>query len=256
MNLLELATHLEEKAAQLRHEGLGQIKIALTRMDTYSLLEILQGYFSCLDCPESTESAGEFGKGSTMEEKTPEVIEKTPTTLPDVGGSATVELAFPLKSIPTVVAGLLKSYLLLHGPETLSQYQCQFPSCTLEFSQKAAACNHICHDHLKVALACLYCSFENNPQMQWYSASAWEHNSLKHLKENLPIHPDFPLFLNSLHVSLGIMLSPLLLNPNKTFLTRKWSENGQRLLNNSLKKNKTWKVVKLPFHILKLRVSS
>ena len=26
--------------------------------------------------------------------------------------------------------------------------------------------------------------------MQWYSASAWEHHSLKHLKEELSIHPD------------------------------------------------------------------
>ena len=30
--------------------------------------------------------------------------------------------------------------------------------------------------------------------MQWYSASAWEHHSLKHLKDNLPIHPDDPTF--------------------------------------------------------------
>ena len=28
--------------------------------------------------------------------------------------------------------------------------------------------------------------------MWWYSASAWEHHSLKHLKDNLPIHPDDP----------------------------------------------------------------
>ena len=41
LTLLELAAHLEEKAAQLRHEGLGRIKIALPRMDTSSLLEIL-----------------------------------------------------------------------------------------------------------------------------------------------------------------------------------------------------------------------
>ena len=103
MNLLELATHLEEKAAQLRCEGLGHIKIALARTDTSSLLEILQGYFCHVDPSESTE---ESDKGSTMEEKTPEVIVKTSTTLPDVGGLATTHLVFPLKSIPTVVAGL------------------------------------------------------------------------------------------------------------------------------------------------------
>ena len=28
--------------------------------------------------------------------------------------------------------------------------------------------------------------------MQWYSASAWEHHSRKHLKDNLPIYPDDP----------------------------------------------------------------
>ena len=51
------------------------------------------------------------------------------------------------------------------------------------------ACNHVCCDHLNIALACLYFSFENNPKMQWHSASTWEHHSLKHLQENLPIHP-------------------------------------------------------------------
>ena len=103
LNLLEPASHLEEKAAQLKHEGLGQIKIALARTDASFLLEILQGYFGNVDPSESTEDSD---KGSTTEEKTREVIEKTPTTLPDVGDLA--ELIFPLKSIPTLVAGLPK----------------------------------------------------------------------------------------------------------------------------------------------------
>ena len=115
LNLLELDAHLEEKAAQLRCEGLSKIKIALASTDTFSLLEILQGYFRHVDSSESTESTEESNKESTTEEK-------TPTTLPDVGGLATAELVFPLKSIPIVVAGLPKSYLPLCGPETLSQY--------------------------------------------------------------------------------------------------------------------------------------
>ena len=122
LNLWKLATHLEEKAAQLRCEGQGQIKIALARTDTSSLLEILQGYFGHVDTSESNESAEDSDKGSTTEEKTPQVIENTPTTLPDVCGLSTVELVFPLKSIPTVVASLPESYLPLHGPEILSQY--------------------------------------------------------------------------------------------------------------------------------------
>ena len=101
---------------------------------------------------------------------------------------------FPLKSVPTVIAGIPEPFLPVCGLETLSLYHCQFPSCALEFSQKAAACNDICHDHLNIALACLYCSFEHNPKLHWYSASTWEHHTSTHTKENLPIHPDDPAF--------------------------------------------------------------
>ena len=38
------------------------------------------------------------------------------------------------------------------------------------------------------------CSFEHNPKLCWFSASAWEHNTSTHTKENLPIHPDDPAF--------------------------------------------------------------
>ena len=73
---------------------------------------------------------------TTIEEATSNLPEKTPATLPDSGGLATAELVFPLKSIPMVIAGLPEPFLPIHGPETLSHYQCQFPSCTLEFYQK------------------------------------------------------------------------------------------------------------------------
>ena len=81
--------------------------------------------------------------GAIIQETTSILPEKTPATLPDSGGLATAELIFPLKSIPMIIAGLPELLLPVHGPETLSHYCCQFPSCTLEFSQKAAACNHI-----------------------------------------------------------------------------------------------------------------
>ena len=101
---------------------------------------------------------------------------------------------FPLKSVPTVIAGIPEPFLPVHGLETLSLYHCQFPSCTLEFSQKAATSNHIQCDHLNIALACLYCSFEHNHKLCLYSASTWEHHIATHSKENLPIHPDDPAF--------------------------------------------------------------
>ena len=147
-----------------------------------------------LDTSQSTISTEETETGATIEEATSNIPEKTPSTLHDSGGLATADLVFPLKSIPTVTAGIPEPFLPVCGPETLSHYLCQFPSCTLEFSQKAAACNHIQCDHLNVALACLYYSFEHNPKIPWYSASTWEHHTLTHSKENLPIHPDDPAF--------------------------------------------------------------
>ena len=46
LNLLELAENIEHKAAQLRQEGLGHIKMAVASTNTSSLLDILQAHFS------------------------------------------------------------------------------------------------------------------------------------------------------------------------------------------------------------------
>ena len=56
------------------------------------------------------------------------------------------------------------------------------------------ACTHVCHDHLNVALDCLYCSGRENPKMQWFSASAWEKHICKHLQDGLPLFPNDPAF--------------------------------------------------------------
>ena len=55
LNSLELAAHLEHKVVQLRQEGLGCIKMALTSTDTSSLLNILQAHFGQADLSESEE---------------------------------------------------------------------------------------------------------------------------------------------------------------------------------------------------------
>ena len=47
--MIELPTHLEEKAARLKWEGLGKIKIALMGCNTSSLLETLEGAFGSVD---------------------------------------------------------------------------------------------------------------------------------------------------------------------------------------------------------------
>ena len=121
------------------------MKIALAGTNTSFLLDILEGSFSHenLDTSQSTVSTEKAETETTIEEAISNLPEKAPATLPDSGGQATVELVFPLKSIPTVIAGLPEPFLPVHVPESLSHYHCQFPSCTLEFSQKAAACNHV-----------------------------------------------------------------------------------------------------------------
>ena len=164
LGMLELAAHLDGKAAQLRWEGFGKMKIALTGTDTSSLLNIMEGCFGYVDLDTSQSTASAEKVEEEVEEEASTPSKQIPATLSHDGGLANTELVFPLKSTPTVTAGLLETYLPICGPETLSQYCCQFPSCSLEFAQKATACNHVHHDHLNVALACLYCSFKHNPK--------------------------------------------------------------------------------------------
>ena len=180
--------------------------MALAGTDTSSLLEILEGTFGHFDhnittLSISTETPAQ--KPTTTEKPSEEALEKVPVAPPGESSLASTELVFPLKSIPLVIAGLPKSLLPLCGPETLSQYRCQYSSCNYEFSQNVATYNHVLHDHLNVALACLYCSFNSSPKMHWYSASAWEHHTHKHVQNNLPIYPDDPRFssLPSLRLS-------------------------------------------------------
>ena len=183
--MIELATHLEEKAARLKWEGLGKIKIALAGCNTSSLLDILEGAFGSID-QETI---------SIAKETITEDIPSTPSTpSPAESGLVGAELVFPTQAIPLVIAGIPESFLPIHGPEAQSCYRCQFTDCTQIFLQKAAACTHVCHDHLNVALACLYCSGRDNPKMQWFSASAWENNICKHLQDGLPLFPDDPAF--------------------------------------------------------------
>ena len=44
--------------------------------------------------------------------------------------------------------------------------------------------------------------------MQWYSASAWEDHTLKHIKGNLPIHPDNHAFSQQFACVSGDEVTP------------------------------------------------
>ena len=57
MNLLEFASHLEEKEAQLCREGLGCVKMALAGTNTSMLLETLEEVFGQVDLDTTTSSA-------------------------------------------------------------------------------------------------------------------------------------------------------------------------------------------------------
>ena len=103
---MELAAHLEGKATKLRHEGLGKVKIALASTNTSFLLDILEGCFGHKDLDTSQSTISIEETEATIEDVTSNIPEKTPPTLPASSGPATAELAFPLKSVPTVIAGI------------------------------------------------------------------------------------------------------------------------------------------------------
>ena len=156
--MIQLATHLEEKATKLKHEGLGKIKIALAGCNTSFLIDTLEGAFGIIDI-------GTISLASIPNTKEVITDDIPSTPSPTDSGPLKVELVFPTQAIPLVIAGIPESLLPIHGPETQSHYRCQFIDCTQIFLQKAAACTHVHCYHLNVALACLYCSGRENPKM-------------------------------------------------------------------------------------------
>ena len=68
--------------------------------------------------------------------------------------------------------------------------------------------------------------------MHWYSASAWKHHSLKHLNENLPIHPDDPNFSQQFACIPGDDAVPSTSKPKQNLphkdMIRKWAETAKQ----------------------------
>ena len=86
--MIELATHLEEKAAKLKCKGLGKIKIALAGCNTSSLIDTLEGAFGSIDL--------ETISLASIPETKEVVIEDVPSTpSPTDSGPLEVELVFP-----------------------------------------------------------------------------------------------------------------------------------------------------------------
>ena len=157
--------------------------------NTSSLIDTLEGAFGSID--QDTISLVSIPK---VKETVMEDVPSTPS--PTDSGPLEVELVFPTQAIPLVIAGIPECLLPICGSEAQSRYRYQFTDCTQIFLQEAAACTYVHHDHLNVALACLYCSGSGNPkmQMQWFSASTWEKHICKHSQDGLPLFPDNPAF--------------------------------------------------------------
>ena len=90
--------------------------------------------------------------------------------------------------------------------------------------------------------------------MHWYSASAWKHHSMKHLKDNLPIYPDDPAFSQQF---MGASSDDFIPSTSRQSLPHE-EEVGKlkkmkRLPNSSLRKNKT--PARSPLQVLKWRDS-
>ena len=187
-------------------------KVALATIDTPSFLEILQAHF------------GQVGLIDSNNEESVPIKEEEGTSqkTKEIGNLAKAELVFPLKSIPLVTACIPED-LPLCGPEAQSYYQCQAFQCSLDFTQKATVCNHVWHDHLNVALTCLYCSFEEN-------------HTAKCCKGILSIYPDEPEFIEKFKPQSGNNAS--LRSSTKQLLphemeTMKWVQAAKQFLKNS-----------------------
>ena len=155
--------------------------------NTSSLLDMLDGAFGSID--QETISTASIPKAKEI------VTEDIPSTpSPAESGPVGVELVFPTQVVPLVIAGIPESLLPIHGPEVQSCYRCQFTDCTQIFLQKAAACTHVCHDHLNVVLACLYCSGRDNPKMQCIYKMAFPYFPMTLPLPNYPQRP-YPLLL-------------------------------------------------------------
>ena len=94
---MELAAHLEGKAARLRHEGLGKVKVALAGTNSSFLLDILEGCFGQQDpdTSQSTISLEEVETDIMVEDVTSNIPEKTLPPVPVSGGLASAELVSP-----------------------------------------------------------------------------------------------------------------------------------------------------------------
>ena len=108
--MIELATPLEEKAARLKQEGLGKIKIALMGCNTSFLLDMLEGAFGLID--QETILIPSIPKAKEM---ITEDIPSTPSTpSPAESGPVGAELVFPTQAIPLVIARIPESLLPIH----------------------------------------------------------------------------------------------------------------------------------------------
>ena len=119
--------------------------------NTSPLLKTLEGTFGSINQENIS-----IASISEVKEVAKEDIPSSPSTPSHAeSGPVGAELVFPTQAIPLVIAGIPESLLPLHEPEAQSHYRCQFTDCAQIFLQKAAACTHVHHNHLNVALACL-----------------------------------------------------------------------------------------------------
>ena len=103
---------------------MGKVKVALAGTNNSLLLDILEGCFGQQDpdTSQSTISLEEVEADILVKDVTSNIPEKTFPSVPVSGGLASAELVFPLKSIPTVIAGIPEPFLPVCGLETLSLY--------------------------------------------------------------------------------------------------------------------------------------
>ena len=174
---MEISAMLEEKAAKLRREGLGQMKLALMGTKTENLLHELEMHFGDLD----------EGSEEDMEAEERLEAENEPDSVKP-GEAYQIEsckVCFPSEK-DKVATDVPEELIPKHIAEgNVSSYPCLWNGCDAKPQQKRAAWIHLRKYHLGSAFCCPYHMKEGSALGRWFDFIKWE----AHMKKE---HPDVP----------------------------------------------------------------
>ena len=180
MHQLEIASSLEKKAAQLRQEGLAQMKTAFVGIPVPLFINYFTTHFG---------EEMDVDEENLSEEERLEAAEEPPTPTGEAFPIENCKIVFPTTNDreATGVPQELRPKRFTPPGGSVSRYPCGWEGCSAIPGQKQQAWIHIRKMHLGQAFGCIYCTKEDSASHRWFSFVKWE----GHMKS---CHPDSPHF--------------------------------------------------------------